>query len=539
MNSYQELLNREIYRRSTTGIIAHIIFIGLIVFFVDGFYDNTLYKPFPILMILLGVVLRTICLFAFKKKERIRKSIFLLATLVVGMGWGELAFQIIAFYGVESVQTMLAIGFMSTMIAISVSSLSVYPPALVIFLVTCTAYPCFILFSQKQVLWNYLGLFFVLNFIYQLFTGLRIYRSVIKQIRELSKERREKQRLQEIIDSIPSLVLIINNQKTYEMVNTFQDGLFQKVLLGNDLGVFPNSPVEKAFHQFLNSNESSVSLEIQAFDFGPEEWFMVTMNRLSFDRGIICNILPITEFVKTRNELQIQKARNEYSAKLITLGEVAANITHELGNPLAIVKGSIQVLKHELSECNISALATKKLDVIDATANRMGAIIRGLKAVSQREALTLSNVKFKDLLEPVKEITAQKLKEKNISLIINGEASEVDLFCDEVQISQVLLNLVDNAVDAISEEPVRWINITYRPGFEWCEITVQDSGSIKSQETKEKMMIPFYTTKNKEKGTGLGLSLSEKIIREHHGRLRYVHDEEHTTFLITLPRMTY
>jgi len=538
MNNLRELLNREIYRRSISGLFAHLFFLALIIFVLDGFYANTLYRPFPVLLLVVGLALRTLCLVAFKNKELVRKSIFFIGTLILGIAWGELALQIISYYGVESIQTMIAIGLLSTMVAISVSSLSAFPPALIVFLITCTAYPSYILFSQKQVLWNYLGLFFLLNLIYQLFAGYRIYRSIVKQLRELSKARRERQRLQEIIDAIPSLVIIINTQKTYEMVNNFQDGLFQKMFLGQDLGVvLPHSPVEKAFLNFLESNKSSESLEIQSYDFGPEDWFLVTMNRLDFDRGIICNVLPITDFVKTRNELQIQQARNDYASKLISLGEVAANITHELGNPLAIIRGCTEILKSELADSE-SSLVIKKINDIDSTVTRMAGIINGLKSISQHQGLELKNVKFKDVIEPVKEITSEKIKERGINLIVENEDESVDLFCDEVQISQVLLNLVGNAIDAISENDEKWIRISYKPGLEWCSIKVQDSGKITSEEVIEKMMLPFFTTQNNKEGTGLGLSLSEKIIKEHQGRLTYLKEEPTTTFLISLPRMT-
>ena len=535
----RELLNKEVYRRSTPGVFAHFLFLCGIMFSLDKFYEKTSYLPFPVILLLSGIFLRALCIYFFKSREKLRRTLFLIGTIILGVGWGELTLQIVTFYGVQSIQTMMAIGFISTMVAISVSSLSACPAALISFLVTCTAYPSYVLFSEKDVLWHYLGAFLLINFLYQIYAGFRNYRSIKKQIKELSKEKREKQRLQEIIDAIPSLVLIINEQKTYEMVNNFQDGFFQKILLGHDVGVFPNSPVEGAFIKFFNSDKDRESLELQAFDFGPEEWYMVTMKKLNLGRSIICNILPITDFVKTRNELQIQKARNEYASKLINLGEMAANITHELGNPLAILRGSTQVLKSELLELNLSEIAEKKLSVIDTTITRMGSIIRGLKAISQSQGLEHSNVKFRDLIEPVREITAAKMQEHNITFKVLGEESDVDLFCDGVQLTQVILNLVDNAIDAISNNDERWISVSYRPGFEWCEIIVKDSGKLSNPEVIQNMMIPFFTTKNKQTGTGLGLSLSEKILQEHQGRLTFLHDEKNTTFLIKLPRMTY
>lgn len=534
----KELLNKEIYRRSNSGLWSHLLVLSVTYFVLNEFYQTTIYSPTPVIGILVAIVLRYLCSFSFKNNETIRRGIFLASTLVLGLSWGQMTLQIVRFYGVESVQTMIAMGLLSTMVAIAVSSLSAYPPALIVFLVSCTTVPTYILFSQASVAWRYVGLFFVLNLVYQIFAGHRIYRSIVKQIKELLKEKQEKQRLQELIDSIPVLVIMIGYDQTYRMVNNFQDGYFQRLFLGRELGVFNYSPLENAIKNFLDSDLNYQSLEIQSFDFGLEEWFLLTMNRLSYEQGIICSVNPITEFVKTRNELQIQKARNDYSSKLMTLGEVAANITHELGNPLAIIKGSVQVLESELADTPLSAIAKKKLADIDSTANRMGSIISGLKSISQSQGLNLKNVRFLDLMEPVKEITAQKMKEKNISLIINGEESQVDLFCDDVQMSQVLLNLVDNAVDAISNNDLKWICVTYRPGFEWCEITVQDSGLAPGKEVKEKMMVPFFTTKREQKGTGLGLSLSEKIVREHNGVLSISDSEERTTFVIRLPRMT-
>lgn len=535
--SFKELLNKEIYRRSITGTVAHFLFLCLVLVALKKFYLKTSYLPLPIFLLITGIAVRTLCLFSFKKNEKVRKTLFLFGTVVLGIAWGKLSLQIVSYYGVESIQTMTAIGFISTMVAIAVSTLSAFPLALVCFLITCTAYPSYMLFSQGEVLWNYLGLFFLINLLYQLFSGYRIYLSIVKQTKDLVKEVKERKRLQEIINAIPSLVLIINENKIYEMVNSFQNSFYQNLLLGQKVGFFPSSPIEKAFLNFFESDKDSENLEIQAFDFGPEEWCMVTMNKIKSNKSIICNVLPTTELVRTRNELEIQKARGEYSSKLIALGEMAANITHELGNPLTILKGSVKVLISELVDLKLSDIAQKNINVIDTTINRMGSIIRGLKSISQSQGLDFSNVRFKEVMEPVLEITASKMAEHGISFIVNGEDSTVELFCDEVQITQVILNLVDNAIDAVNKNETKWVKVSYRPGIEWCEIFVQDSGVIKDPEIIQKMMLPFFTTKNKLSGTGLGLSLSEKILKEHNGRLIFLKDEQHTTFLIKLPRM--
>lgn len=109
------------------------------------------------------------------------------------------------------------------------------------------------------------------------------------------------------------------------------------------------------------------------------------------------------------------------------------------------------------------------------------------------------------------------------------------LNCRGVQISQVLLNLLNNAFDAIELLPEKWIKLDAMKMEDTIVIHVTDSGHGIPEEEREKIFQPFYTTKPIGKGTGLGLSLSRKIVQDHKGTLTLDTNSAHTRFVIKIP----
>ncbi|MEK6579858.1 MAG: HAMP domain-containing sensor histidine kinase, partial [Bdellovibrionota bacterium] len=106
----------------------------------------------------------------------------------------------------------------------------------------------------------------------------------------------------------------------------------------------------------------------------------------------------------------------------------------------------------------------------------------------------------------------------------------------QTQLSQVLLNLFNNAYDAVQTLTDKWIKIKVADTDQWVEIWVTDSGPGISSEVVSKMFQPFFTTKGVGKGTGLGLSISKKIIETHGGTLNVEMESPNTCFRITLPK---
>jgi C4-dicarboxylate-specific signal transduction histidine kinase len=119
----------------------------------------------------------------------------------------------------------------------------------------------------------------------------------------------------------------------------------------------------------------------------------------------------------------------------------------------------------------------------------------------------------------------------------------VFLSCREAEIIQVLLNLINNACDAVASLPDKWVKVEFQivdapAGFKHRKeiiISVIDSGAGIPKNIVDKLMQPFFTTKDPDKGTGLGLSISNNIIKNHGGRLEYNSKSPNTRFDITLP----
>ena len=114
-------------------------------------------------------------------------------------------------------------------------------------------------------------------------------------------------------------------------------------------------------------------------------------------------------------------------------------------------------------------------------------------------------------------------------------ATDVDIDCRAGEIVQVLLNLLNNAYDAISESSEKWIKVELKKEPKSIAIWVTDSGGGIPTEVQKKIMQPFFTTKEVGKGTGLGLSISRGIIESHHGQLILDTSSANTCFIIKLP----
>lgn len=132
------------------------------------------------------------------------------------------------------------------------------------------------------------------------------------------------------------------------------------------------------------------------------------------------------------------------------------------------------------------------------------------------------------------ELCRERFKNAGIDIRLNFEP-ELVIDCRPSQISQVIMNLLGNSFDAILNLDTKWIELKGFRRAGTIHFAVTDSGFGIPKATVEKMMNPFFTTKEIGKGTGLGLSISTGIIELHGGKLKYSEGLAHTTFEITLP----
>lgn len=241
---------------------------------------------------------------------------------------------------------------------------------------------------------------------------------------------------------------------------------------------------------------------------------------------------------KTQDELLRQTVQLVHTSRLASLGEMSAGIAHEINNPISIISASSKMIEREIhanKENFNKEIALKNTERISRATQRIGSIVKGLKHFSNHaENLPKEHIAIKEIIEETQYFCQDLLISKKISLNIS-EISDIKIFCHAVQISQVLINLIKNAADALieeSHEDERWINIDFINHGSELIIALSNGGHKISNDVAFHLFDPFFTTKPVGSGTGLGLSISKNIMKDHHGDLVLDLKKEHTTFLM-------
>jgi PAS domain S-box-containing protein len=252
--------------------------------------------------------------------------------------------------------------------------------------------------------------------------------------------------------------------------------------------------------------------------------------------GFFVIVTDITTVKTLENERKALEARMIASAKLAELGEMAGGIAHEINSPLAAIMGRVGLMKDRVSHHKFDAeIFSRDLAKIEVTVERIAKIITGLKAFSRGgENDPMVEVSVSVVVQNTLELCQERFKHMGVELRLNVP-QDLMVSCRESQVSQILLNLMNNGLDAIKELPDKWISLDFEKTDEMLRCFVTDSGPGIPEATVEKIMQPFFTTKEVGKGTGLGLSVSLGLARAHEGDLFYVKDCGHTRFCLELP----
>ncbi len=225
-----------------------------------------------------------------------------------------------------------------------------------------------------------------------------------------------------------------------------------------------------------------------------------------------------------------------HSSKMLSLSEMAGGVAHEINNPLAIIASKAILVKRQIEQGVFDSDKVKdSLNKIESTVERIAKIVRSLRLFSRDADIDeMENVKLSSIIETTFEMCHERFKNHSITLEINCN-QEIWLECRPAQISQVLVSLLSNAHDAVLNLDEKWVSLHVEWNDHRVQINVIDSGLGVQQEVVEKMMIPFFTTKEVGKGTGLGLSVSKGMVEDHAGKLYYKASSKNTHFVLELP----
>ncbi len=343
--------------------------------------------------------------------------------------------------------------------------------------------------------------------------------------------------------------LIQREERISILLNAFEKSLTAIALVDNDLNVveansqfykltgFSNSKVESKkiddiqfknnkdlFKQIINDvNRTGIYIgEIKVIDeSNVSRDLLISVSKIisnNIQKGYLFVEIDITD-------KKMLEAKIIQSEKLAALGKMSTILAHEIKTPLTSIKMNIDMLAQTLQ---LNDEERVSFEIIKKETDRLARLVKEVLQFSRTSELQLNNANLNELIEEVIQLIKSNSKNKQINFIKN--VPNIDLNLDRDKIKQVLLNLIQNSVDAIESEGE--IQVYSVADESHIKIYIKDNGS--GIEAPEKIFEPFFTTK--ASGTGLGLSVAQKIIEQHNGTLNLISSRKgETIFEIKLP----
>jgi two-component system, NtrC family, sensor kinase len=208
--------------------------------------------------------------------------------------------------------------------------------------------------------------------------------------------------------------------------------------------------------------------------------------------------------------LQAQLVRSE---KMAGMGQLVAGVAHELNNPLTAVLGYTEILVDQVSDVAVQ----RELGIIRKEATRMKRIIENLQRFSRQHKVERRSMDLSTVVEELLKLRSYDIQARGVQIEVDIDPHLPRIVADDSLLNQVLLNVLNNAVDAVERSERKRVLIEGRALAKDLQLRVIDSGP--GFPDVNRVFDPFYTTKAPGKGTGLGLSICYGIIKEHGGEI--------------------
>jgi C4-dicarboxylate-specific signal transduction histidine kinase len=240
-------------------------------------------------------------------------------------------------------------------------------------------------------------------------------------------------------------------------------------------------------------------------------------------------------------KLEQEQVKSINTSKLASIGEMAAGLAHEINNPLAVIvaRTDLMMMKLEANQLEPEQLRSS-MEKISLMAGRISKIIDSVRKLSRGNTSSeLTTIDLNEVIGDVLSLVHEKGKNLDIELISQLH-SPLMVHSNYTLISQVIINLINNAIDELKKEEYqntkKAISISSEEEGSYVVLRIQDSGKGIPLEVREKMFTPFFTTKEVGQGTGIGLSISLGLVKELKGELFLDPNPLPTVFVFKLPK---
>ena len=237
---------------------------------------------------------------------------------------------------------------------------------------------------------------------------------------------------------------------------------------------------------------------------------------------------------ETKGQLEKQQKDLVRISRLTSLGEMSAGLAHEINNPLTIILGATNLLhKYRDNPEQFDG----KIETINKASTRIAKIVTGLRKFSRSEDHSeQNNHSLTSIIQEAQFLTEAKAKRCQTSVHYDFK-SDAKILCNNIEIEQVVVNLISNAIDAVKNNQDKWVKVSVLEDSSQIILRVTDSGQGIPSAVLDKLFNPFFTTKIVGEGTGLGLSISKGILDEHKASIAVRPDMLNTCFEVRFPKI--
>lgn len=356
-----------------------------------------------------------------------------------------------------------------------------------------------------------------------------------EQVKGISeKYLREEEKLQQVMDVAPLCMVSVDTEGRITSVNEMMMGLFKNRspeltktdVLGQPLSVFVDMVEEDYIDRRIAQALNGVKMDNELIRIGSQIHYTSTSPLTNSYTGEILGAVLVIQDITELERLRTELVNVE---RLSLVGQMAASITHEIRNPMAVVRGFLQLMKEKSPDSldHYYRIVMEELDRANGIINDFLSLAQN--RISEKEQWHLHQI-INDL-SPLLWADAN-LRGQTIELLLDERVPKLHLNAKEIK--QVLLNLARNGMEAMEEKGKLTIQTRFRESDNMVELIVRDTGVGMSESRLERLFEPFFTTK--AKGTGLGLALCLSIVERHGGKIDVESEEgKGTTFIISLP----
>ncbi len=374
---------------------------------------------------------------------------------------------------------------------------------------------------------------------------------VLRRLRQLRRSfdalRRERQFSTQMLEGMVSAIAAIDRDENVRSANAAFFDVFPEVQIGVSINSINSSPESTKMLATATGNRKERAAyhgrwHLPIDDTGKERVFDAYTSPLEIEgaSGQLLALVDVTEAAESEDELRRQES-------LAAVGKAAAQVAHEIKNPLGSIRLGVAMLRDMTKEPE----AITTIDLVERGIEHLNKLTLDVTQFSRRRQLSLAEVDLDELLDSSLDLVSDKISEKDTPVEKHYSVEPLRAQWDIDQLRQVFVNLIANAIDASGKNQPVTISTerTQSQRFsrhnedgggslvQVAKIIIADFGSGMDKATRERIFEPFFTTK--KRGTGLGLAIAKQIVEQHGGKIRVDSSiGEGTRFIVELPLST-